>query len=75
MKQSINITFYSCTHRNIIKILESTHQELYNHYLIDKDVMEDDQRIATLENIVDISQLLKQLWEQKEKEWEGHKDT
>jgi hypothetical protein len=43
--------------------------------MIDKDVMEDDQRIATLENIVDISQLLKQLWEQKEKEWEGHKDT
>jgi hypothetical protein len=36
--------------------------------MIDRDVMEDDERIATLENIVDISQLLKQLWEQKENE-------
>lgn len=75
MKQFINITFYSCTHRNIIKILESTHQALFDHYMIDRDVMEDDQRIATLENIVDISQLIKVLWEQKEQEWENHKDT
>ena len=67
MRKIFDLTYCTCSNRRIDQILKSTHQQLYNYYLVNNEVMDDKDKITTLENIIDLAKLIEEIENQLEK--------